>query len=204
MELIFQLLSIFLLGLIGGANPGPILASSFTEALRKDFAGSFKVILRALIAETVVAAIILFAFFAFKISPIVFSIISIVGSIVLVWLAVQIWKIRRLDEKGEIFSLQKIFMITIFSGPFWIFWITICVPQAFLLSQKIVGGQIIFLILFEIGWFISTTALVFLFSRFRSLLTKTNFIPIVFKIMSLILLFFAVKLLLESYTIILK
>lgn len=198
MELLFQIFSAFVLGLVGGVTPGPVLTSSFTESLRKGFVGSLRIIFMAMIAETIAAILVLSLFFSFHIPQIVFSVISGVGVIVLIWLALQIWKIKKLDSKGEPFSFKKIFLLTICSGPFWIFWITICVPQAFLLKQKVAGGQFLFLILFESGWFIATTLLTFLFSRFRPFLMKTNFIPVVFKTMALVLLFFAVRLAINS------
>ncbi|HLN19263.1 MAG TPA: LysE family transporter [Patescibacteria group bacterium] len=199
-----RLLEIFVLGLIGGANPGPILAASFTEALRKGFVRSLKVIFMAMLAETIVAGFILFLFFSINIPSYVFYIISFVGAGVLIWLASKVWKIRELDGEGEIFSFKKIFLLTIFNGPFWVFWIAICVPQAFLLRQKIAFGQVRFLILFELGWLAGTVFLVYLFSRFRPFLLKTKFVPTLFKIFALILLFFAIKLIFGSIVFFIK
>jgi len=196
--ILIQLLSIFVLGLIGGANPGPILAASFTESLRRGFIKSLKVIFMAMVVESLVALFILILFFSIHIPEIIFYLISFIGAGVLVWLALQVWRIRELGEKGEIFSFKKIFLLTIFNGPFWIFWLTICLPQAFLLKQKISGGQFLFLILFELGWLLATVVLTYLFSRFKPLLTKTNFVPIIFKIFSLILLLFAMRLVVGS------
>jgi len=198
MELLLQIFSAFVLGLIGGATPGPILTSAFTESLRRGFVSSLRIIFMAMISEVIVALLILSIFFSFYIPQIIFSIISLIGIAVLIWLALQVWKIKKFDEEGTIFSFKKIFLLTVFSGPFWIFWLTICVPQAFLLKQKIAGGQFLFLILFELGWLIATTGLTFLFSRFRPLLTKGNFVSVVFKILALILLFFAIKLAIDS------
>lgn len=198
MELLFQIFSAFLLGFIGGATPGPMMASSFTESLRKGFLSSFRVIFKALIAETIVILFILALFFLLHIPQIAFAIISIIGVAVLIYLALQIWKIRKINSEGEIFTFKKIFLMALFNGPFLIFWITVGVPQAFLLKEKVAGGQFLFLLLFELGWFTATTLLTFIFSRFRPLLTKGNFISIVFKILALILLFFAVKLIIES------
>ncbi len=152
MELLFQAFSAFILGIIGGAIPGPMLTSAFTESLRKGFVGSLRVIFKALIAETIVAASILGIFFSLRIPIAVFSIVSLFGVIVLIWFALQIWKIKKINDKGEIFSFKKIFLLTISNGPFWIFWITIYIPQAFLLKQKVMGGQFLFLLLFELGW----------------------------------------------------
>lgn len=198
MVLLFQIFSAFVLGLIGGAIPGPMLTSTFTESLRKGFISSLRVIFKAMLAETIVAASILSIFFAIHIPTKVFSLISLIGVVVLIWFALQIWKFKKIDDKGEIFSFKKIFLLTISNGPFWIFWITVYIPQAFLLKQKVVGGQFLFLLLFELGWLIATTGLTFIFSRFRPLLTKGDLVSTVFKILALILVFFAAKLAIDS------
>jgi len=195
MGILFQVL---FLGLLGGANPGPILASAFTEAFRKGFARSLRVIFMALIAESIVAFLILFVLFSFNIPEILFYLVSFVGAGILIWIAVQIWKIQGINDEEEIFTFEKIFFLTLFNGPFWIFWITICVPQAFFLKEKISGGQFIFLILFELGWLIATLFLTFLFSRFRKILARKNLTPIIFKFFSILLLLFASKLILQS------
>lgn len=204
MELLLLLFSAFLLGLVGGTTPGPILASTFTESLRKGFSGSLRIVFMAMLSETLVALFVLGLFFSFQIPQIVFSIISLVGVVVLVWIALQVWKIKKFNEGKEIFSFKKIFLLTVFNGPFWIFWITISVPQAFLLKQKVVGGQFLFLVLFELGWFIATTILTFLFSRFRPLLTKSKFVSVIFKTLALILLFFAIRMAIDSLAFLIK
>ena len=198
MDLIAQFLSIFLLGFIGGAIPGPILASAFTEILRAGFIKSLRVIMFAAISEIIVATLIMFILFSINIPQSIYYGISFFGSIVLVWLAKQIWSIKKIDGKGELFDFKKIFLLTIFNGPLWIVWSTICVPQAYLLSRKIIGGQILFLVIFEIGWFASTLLLTFLFSRFRELLIKGKVVSVVFKLFALTLIIFAVRLAVTS------
>lgn len=198
MELLIQIFSAFMLGLVGGATPGPMMTSAFTESLRKGFIKSLWVILKALTAETLVAFLILTIFFSFQIPVAVFALISFIGVAVLIWFAREIWKIKKIEGEGEIFSFKKIFLLTASNGPFWIFWITVSVPQAYLLRQKVFGGQYLFLLLFELGWLVATCGLTFIFSRFRPLLIKGNFVSVVFKTLALILLFFAVKMALES------
>lgn len=198
MDLLFQFLSIFVLGFIGGAIPGPILASTFTEALHKGFVKSLRVILFAAISEIIVASLIMFIFFSMHLSQSIFYGISFIGAIVLVWIAKQIWSIKKINSKGELFDFKKIFLLTVFNGPLWIFWTTICVPQAYLLSQKINGGQFLFLAIFELGWFFSTSILTFLFSRFRPILIEKGVVSVVFKIFALILTFFAIRLVVTS------
>lgn len=198
MGLIFELFSIAILGFIGGSIPGPILTSAFTETVREGFVKSLRVIAYALLSEIIVASSILFLLFSFHIPQSIFYAISFVGALVLVWIAWQIWGITHLNDKGKIFNFKKIFLLTFFNGPLWIFWTTICVPQAYILSKKIAGGQIIFLLVFEIGWLSSTLLLTFLFSRFRPFLTKKSTISKVFKLFALILLLFAVQLVITS------
>ena len=198
MALGIQFFSIFLLGFIGGAIPGAILTSAFTEVLREGFVKSLKVVLFAGISEIIVASFILFALFSVHIPQGIFYIISFIGALVLIWIAKQIWGIKKLHDNGKIFNFQKIFLLTVFNGPLWIFWSTICVPQAYMLSQKIQGGQIVFLILFEIGWFTSTLLLTFLFSRFRPFLVREGVVSKVFKVFAFILMLFAVRLVFTS------
>jgi threonine/homoserine/homoserine lactone efflux protein len=195
---IFQLLGIFALGFIGGATPGPVLTASFTESLRKGFIKSLPIVFMAMISEIIIALFILTLFFSLNVPESIFYIISFIGAGVLVWLALQVWKIKDIGGEGKVFDFKKIFLLMIFNGPFWIFWITICVPQAFLLKEEIAFGQILFLVIFELGWLIATVSLVFIFSRFRSLLIKSNFVSIVFKVFSLILFYFAIKLAITS------
>lgn len=204
MALLFQIFSAFLLGLVGGATPGPILTSCFAESLRKGFNSSLRIMFMSIIAETISILPILILFSSLHIPQIVLSIISMIGIIVLIWLALEIWKIKKINDKGEIFSFQKIFLLVVLNGPYWIFWITVCIPQAFSLKQKIVGGQFLFLLFFEIGWFIATATLTFIFSRFRPLLAKEEVISTVFKILALVLMFFAAKLALDSILFFIK
>jgi threonine/homoserine/homoserine lactone efflux protein len=197
-----QLMSAGLLGLIGGSVPGPMLASAFTESLNKGFLRSLRVIFWAMASETLVAIFLLAAFFSFRIPQAVFSVISFLGAVVVVWLATQVYRIRGFNETGDIFSFSKIFLLTVLNGPFWIFWITICIPQAFSLRRKIAGGHIFFLILNELGWLFATVFWTFLFSRFRPLLSQGKLVSKSFKAIALILLFFAGKLLFESFELI--
>lgn len=199
MFLFGKLLEIFLLGLIGGANPGPILTSVFTVVLNSSFKKSLSIVFKALLAETVVALLILTVVYYLDLPQRYFYIISLLGAAVLIWLATQVWKIKSIDqERGEVFTLTKIFLITILNGGFWIFWITICVPRAFELKSVMPGGHFLFLIIFEIGWLVATVLLGYLFSKFRPLLQKNNLVSATFKVFAILLLFFAMKAIYES------
>ena len=110
MEITAQIIEIFLLGLIGGAVPGPMLTAVFTEVLNSGFKKSLRVVLRALFAETIVATAILLVIYSLNIPESYFYVISIVGSVYLIWLAIKVWKIDKIDgENKEVFIFKNIF-----------------------------------------------------------------------------------------------
>lgn len=199
MPFLLQIFEIFTLGIIGGAVPGPILTAVFTEVLNKGFRKSLIVALKALIAESLIAILVLSVFFAWNVPTDYFYIISFCGAIVLFWIAKQVWGIEKITgEAKEIFSFPKLLLLTVLNGAFWIFWITICVPRAFELKQIIPFGHMLFLILFEVGWLISVIILAYIFSRFRPLLLRKKLVSTVFKIFALLLIFFGLKSIWES------
>lgn len=197
--MILNLLEILTLGLIGGAVPGPILTSALTEVLHSNFQGSLKVVFQALLAETLLAAVILLGIYSLHLPKSFFAIISLLGALVLVSLAREVWKISAVTSgEGNIISFSRIMLLTVLNGGFWIFWITICVPQAFDLAQTLPGGQAIFLLLFECGWLLSTLGIAFLFAQFRPLLQQKNLLSGTFKLFSALLILFALKSIIEG------
>jgi threonine/homoserine/homoserine lactone efflux protein len=144
MTILGQIAGIFLLGLVGGAIPGPNLMAVFAETLKNGFANGLKVLFRAIIAEATIAIVVLLALFGMNISQSLFYIISFFGSGVLAWMELRVWKIRDIGGEGEIFSFRDMFFMTASNGLFWIFLITVCVPQAFLLKKVIPMGHILF------------------------------------------------------------
>lgn len=195
MEYFNLILEAFVLGVIGGSIPGPILTCAFAETIKSGIRNSLKIVLYAMIAEILIAVIILSALSAIPIADFVFKSISIIGSAVLFWMFLEVWKINQISNNQEktLFTFKAIFFLTLFNGALWIFWITVCIPKAFMLSEIIFMGQFVFLASFEIGWIIATVFWVFLFSCFRPMILKSNFIPIIFKILALALLYFSIK-----------
>lgn len=194
MDLLSQIIEIFLLGIIAGAIPGPILTSVFTEILSGGWGKGFKVVLRALAAESIVAIVILVILSFLNVPQLYFEILSLFGGAYMAYLAIGVWKINKIgDEKGEFFTFSKILILTVLNGGFWIFWLTVCVPMAFTLGRQIIYGQASFLIAFEAGWLTATMFLALVFSSFRPLLMRKHFVPYVFKSFALLLTFFGIR-----------
>ena len=188
----------FLLGLIGGAVPGPILTGTFTEILNLGFLKGIRVIFYALIAETIGALLIFLIFYAIGLNQLAIQIISICGALVLFWLSYQVWNITQINtEARQLITFPKVFLVTAFNSGYWIFWITIGIPKALMLNESVLGGKFIFLTVFEFAWLVMTFLLAFVFYQFRPLLQRKNLVGATFKVLAIILILLGVKTLLN-------
>ena len=188
----------FLLGLIGGAVPGPILTGTFTEILNLGFLKGIRVIFYALIAETIGALLIFLIFYAIGLNQLAIQIISICGALVLFWLSYQVWNITQINtEARQLITFPKVFLLTAFNSGYWIFWITIGMPKALMLNESVLGGKFIFLTVFEFAWLVMTFLLAFVFYQFRPLLQRKNLVGATFKVLAIILILLGVKTLLN-------
>jgi threonine/homoserine/homoserine lactone efflux protein len=192
-----------LLGLVAGAVPGPILTGTFTEILNTNFVRSLRVIFYAVLAETIGAILILYVLVGLGLSTLVIQIISVVGAIVLFWLASKVWTISQINTEGKkVLSFYQIVILTVLNSGYWVFWITVGVPKAIILDITLIYGKLIYLITFEIGWLLATLALAFIFSRFRPLLQRHNLVSLTFKILASVLVILGIKTLLSAFGII--
>ena len=194
-----ELVIALLLGLIGGVIPGPVITAVFTEILQSGFPKSLRIILIALVAETVVALISLLLFSALGLPDSFFRGLSLVGSVILIWIATSIWRVKTLDTGNTVhFSLWKLIIMILSNGVLWTYWITICIPKALLLNEQLSLGAYLFMGLVQLGWLISTLLLAFIFSRFRKVLSRPRIIPVIFKIFALAFVYFAIDMALRS------
>jgi len=182
----------FILGLIGGVIPGPVLAATFTEILQSGFLKSLRIIIWAFLVETTVALISMLLLSSFNLHENIFRIISVAGAVILVWISISIWKIKKIDSENKVsFSFWKISLMILSNGMLWIYWITVCIPRAMILNEKIFMGNLLFLVLVELGWLISTIFIAIIFSQFRNLLSNPKVISVIFKFFALVFLYFA-------------
>lgn len=196
-----ELASALILGLIGGVIPGPVLAATFTEILQSGMLKSMRIILWAMLVETFVALLSLIALSSMNFSESFFQGLSVIGAAILIWISTSIWKVTKIDTEEKVhFSLGKISAMIMANGVLWTFWITVCVPKAILLSERIIFGNYLFLLFVEIGWLISTFLVAVLFSRFRKILSNPKVVPIIFKIFALTFVYFAIDMVYGSIT----
>lgn len=197
--MIHELVIALMLGLIGGMIPGPVITAVFTEVLQSGYLKSLRIIFIALVVETVVALFSLIVFSSLNFNEAFFRGLSLAGAVILIWIAISIWKVRSLDSGQKVhFSLWKITIMILSNGVLWTYWITICIPKAILLGDTLNLGAYIFMGLVQLGWLISTLVVAFLFSRFRKVLSRPRVIPVLFKLFALAFIYFALDMVYKS------
>lgn len=197
--MIHELVIALMLGLIGGVIPGPVITAVFTEILQSGYLKSLRIIMIALVTETLVAVLSLLILASLDLNEGFFYGLSLAGAAILIWIALSLWKVRSLDSGEKVqFGLWKVVVMILSNGVLWTYWITICIPKAMLLGEELQLGEYLFMGLVQLGWLISTMVVAFLFSRFRKVLSRPRVIPVLFKIFALAFAYFAIDMILKS------
>jgi len=197
--MIHELVIALMLGFIGGVIPGPVITAVFTEILQSGFLRSLRIIMIALVTETLVALISLLILDSLDFNEAFFRALSLAGATILIWIAISLWKVRSLDSGEKVqFGLWKVVIMILSNGVLWTYWITICIPKAILLGDTLHLGQYLFMGLVQLGWLISTLVVAFLFSRFRRALSRPKVIPVLFKLFAAAFAYFAIDMIIKS------
>jgi threonine/homoserine/homoserine lactone efflux protein len=197
--MIHELIVAVMLGLIGGVIPGPVITAVFTEILQSGFFKSLRIILIALVTESIVAVICLLLFDSLGFNEAFFRGLSLAGAGILIWISLSLWRIKTMDTGQKVhFGFWKIIIMILSNGVLWTYWITVCIPKAILLSEQIYLGHYLFMGLVQMGWLISTLLVAFLFSKFRMIFSKPRVIPVLFKIFALAFAYFALDMVFKS------
>lgn len=189
-----RFLEVFALGFFAGLIPGPIVTALFTETIRAGQEKARRIIWTAALGEMLMSVISVFVFSFFDPASVLFSALSIFGTLVLLSIAVDLWKVSEIHEEEPLFSSKRIFFIAFLNGMAWVFWITVCTPQAIALGEEISYGRWLFIVLFEAGWICSTLALGFLFAYFRPYFQSNQKLNLLFRAVAIFFVFFALKL----------
>jgi len=197
--MIQELVIACMLGLIGGMIPGPVITAVFTEVLQSGYIPSLRIILIALVTESIVAVISLVILASLGFNEAFFRGLSLAGAAILIWISLSIWKVKTLDTGEKVhFGFWKIILMILSNGVLWTYWITICIPKAILLGTQIHLGEYLFMAMVQLGWLISTMVVAYLFSRFRKALSRPRVIPVLFKIFALAFAYFAADMIFKS------
>jgi len=197
--MIQELVIAFMLGLIGGVIPGPVITAVFTEILQSGYLKSLRIIFIALVTESLVAVISLLFLHSMNFNEAFFRALSLAGAAILIWISLSLWKVHTLDTGKKVhFGFWKIIVMILSNGVLWTYWLTICIPKAILLNDQIHLGAYAFMGLVQLGWLISTLVVGFLFSRFRKVLSRPKVIPVLFRVFALAFAYFAFDMIYKS------
>lgn len=193
----------FGLGLIGGVIPGAVLTVLFVSAMQGGLRAGLRAFLWAFLAEVVIVSALLLLALQLPLSPDVFVAVGGIGGLVLLYFAWQVFHLRSMDiqETPTFFTASRIFTLQATNAPLYIFWITICFPLIWqlALTWPLAVAAITYLTLFELGWAISTLAVLLLFVFSRKTLTNERVMRIVFFVVAGLLAIFGVRMLALAY-----
>ncbi len=187
------------LGFVGGAIPGPVLTTIFTEIVETNFLRSLRVLFLAMLVETAVRLSALLLVGSLPLDGAVFQGLSLVGAAVLLRIALKVWRMRSVGQGTQpSFDFKTLALMIVSNGMLWTYWLTACVPDAMTLGEMIPYGQYLFLLVFELGWCLSTFLMALIFSSFKRLLSHPRVMPILFKFFALVFAAFAIKMIIGS------
>lgn len=195
-----QIFTAIILGFVGGITPGPIILLAFSEILRsqkKGLVNGAMYLIFAGLTEFFIGLFLILTTSFLEIPQVVIHGISIIGVIILLMLAYQIFQIHKIEykETTKKVKIWHIISLMLLNGPLWIFWISVCIPTAFKLREMISYGEFLFLFIFEISMMTGLAIMLFGFNSFRSIFKNEKIISKVFLVLSFLLFFIAVKIL---------
>lgn len=185
---------VFFLGFICGLIPGPVVSAVFAETLRGGWRAARRIVVWAAAGELVMSVACVAILSAAKPAPWIFSLLSLAGSLVLLRLSWDLWIVEAIAESNSLFTNLRVFTVAILNGMAWIFWITVCVPQAMALGGLLRGGEWLFILLFEAGWIISTLSLCLFFEFLRPWLKNKKQLHRLYRGVALLFVLFAGRL----------
>ncbi len=193
------LLQAFMLGAVGGVIPGAVLTILLVSTLQGGLKAALRAFVWALISEIVIAGALLITAVQLGLSQEVFRWIALVGGLVLMYFAWQVFHLRSVTVKDEVilFSPTKIFLLSATNAPLYVFWTTVCFPLIWKLSESwgLTLAATSYFFLFEIGWAITTFMMVLVFVFSRKTLTNEKVMRFVFTGIALILAGFGIRML---------
>jgi threonine/homoserine/homoserine lactone efflux protein len=196
--LALRFLEILFFGFLCGLIPGPVVTAVFTDTIRRGWKSARRIVLWAAFGELVMSVICVAVLTRLSPTSVVFPILSLFGALLLLNLSWDLWKVEEIPEEEPLFSNQRIFFLALLNGMAWVFWITVCAPQAVSLGERLPGGAWLFIVFFEIGWLISTFLLCYLFGFFRPYFQSNRKLHLLYRLIAVIFVGFALKLAIGS------
>lgn len=199
------LIEAFLLGLVGGLVPGSILTIILISVLQGGYKSGLRAFFWSFLAELTIVSILLLFVLSLPFTTTVFSYIGMIGGVVLFYFAYQILGISKIsnpENQETLFSGRQIYLMSATNAPLYIFWITVCAPLIWKLTEQfsVSIAAVSFLGFFEFGWALSTLVILLLFVKSRKILTNPFIMKRVYQGVSLFMFFLGARILYTSLT----
>ncbi len=198
-----EVLEGFGLGFVGGFVPGSILTILLISVIQGGFASGIRAFFISLFAEIVIVGILLFALVTLSVPDEAFLYVGVLGGLVLFYFGSQVLRIQSIEKPEDTrttFTPAKIFILAATNAPLYIFWLTICAPLIWQMSQHypLVFSAAWFIAAFEIGWSLSTFAVLMAFVKMRQHLTNPHIMRKVYLGIALFMFLLGVRMLYTS------
>lgn len=193
MVLVFDLFSGVLLGLAAGMSPGPLVTLIISETLKHGKMAGIKISLSPFITDIPIALLSLFILKNLAINNYILGIISIFGSLFLLYIAYENFKLKRVQIRtvqGKEKSLQKGIISNFLNPNPYIFWLSVAGPLVYNSLKTSVFSAFNFLIPFYLTLLFSHLLYTFITIKTRSYLKSESFL-VVLKLLSAALLLFS-------------
>lgn len=193
-----DILTPIFLGFIGGVTPGPIIFLAFSEVLKdskKGLVNGGVYLLFAGITEFFIGLFLISTSKNLNLSPIVFHALAIAGIILLIYIAINIFRINSINPKNKPTKINSkhIIALMLLNGPLWMFWLSVCLPAAFSLGQVFKYGEYLFLVIFELSMMSGLAIMLFGFNAFREHFSNEKIVRRIFQILTFLLSLLIIK-----------
>jgi threonine/homoserine/homoserine lactone efflux protein len=158
-------------GVAGGLSPGPITALVVSQTLRFGRLEGFKVSLAPVITDGPLLIIAMFLAELVQDFDVITGLISIVGSLVLIWLAIDTFKagkIEATETEGEAGSIGKAVITNLTNPHPYVFWFTIGAPTAIAALQVSASALVAFVMTFALSIVGAKIVIAYCIDRYRS------------------------------------
>lgn len=188
------------LWLIWGLTPWPVIFIWFSEILefpKKWLIRWWIFVLVAGVTEFFIGLFLIATSAWLKIAPLFIHFVGLWGVIMLCFLAWKISKINSIKHQQSKKDIKILHIIVLMASywPLWLFWISVCLPIALKFWNIFPHGGYVFLAIFEISMMVWLWVLLFLFYSFRHIFSNKKVIGKVFMVLSILLLYIAMKML---------
>ena len=187
------LISGLLLGFAAGISPGPLLAMTISESLQHGSRAGIRVAVSPFITDLLIVSVILLLLLKFENYDQVIAMISLAGSIYLVYLGISSIRTKSIElniEAGKSDSLKKGIIVNFFSPHPYLFWIAIGGPILFNALDVSIFSSVLFVAGFYALLVGSKMLIAMLVGRSRTFIRSNSYLYTI-RSLGIVYLFFA-------------